>query len=200
MTQILFAEAADRNRHDILAVLRGWLPSAGLVLETASGTGQHALHCATHLPRLRWQPTEVSPEALASIEARRQQDGPDNLLPPLELDVTTPHWPVAACHAIVSINMIHATPFACCEGLLDGAGTTLVPGGALYLYGPFRVEGRFSTVSNERFDKALRLRDPSWGIRDLERVTQIAESHGLALECLEDTPINNLSVLLRRGR
>ena len=123
-----FAPAAERNRQPILDVLRRVLPSAGLVLEVASGTGQHANFFSEHLPALRWQPTDASPDALQTIRAWVDETGRDNLLPPLELDVRSPQWPVATADALLCINMIHISPWETTEALFRGASKLLVGG------------------------------------------------------------------------
>jgi SAM-dependent methyltransferase len=193
------APATLRNREFILDVLRSILPERGLVLEIAAGTGEHASFFAERLPGLVWQPSDVAPVALASIEAYRTEAGCDNLRPPLALDVCSDEWPLAEpAHAIVCINMIHIAPWAACAGLVRGAARALRPGGALYLYGPFRIGG-FTAPSNEAFDLSLRARDPAWGVRDLDEVTALAADSGLAQELVIPMPANNHSVVLRRA-
>jgi SAM-dependent methyltransferase len=188
-----------RNREPILAVLRGVLPGTGTVLEIASGTGEHAVHFATALPALTWQPTDRDPDPLRSIAAQRAAAGLPNLLPPLELDASAPSWPVERADAIVSINMIHIAPWRAAEGLMAGAGRLLAPGGVLYLYGPFKEGGRHTAPSNAAFDASLRARDPQWGVRDVGEVEELARRHGLELIERIPMPANNLSLVLRRS-
>jgi SAM-dependent methyltransferase len=187
-----------RNRDPILDVLRRVLPANGLVLELASGSGEHAAYYATKLPALTWQPTDPDPLALASIDAHRAAAAA-NLLPALQLDVTASHWPVERADAAVCCNMIHIAPWAACEGLLAGAARILPPGGLLYLYGPYRIGGEHTAPSNAAFDADLRARDPAWGIRSLEDVTALAQRHGLALAESVPMPANNFSVIFRRS-
>lgn len=190
--------ATGRNREPILEALRPVLPQAGLVLEIASGSGQHAAYFAPALsPQLRWQPTDRDPELLPSISA--WSDGLANVLPPLVLDVTEDPWPVARADAIFCANMIHIAPWAACEGLMRGAGRVLSPGGLLALYGPFMRGGEHTAPSNARFDSSLRARDPAWGVRDLDAVAACAGGQGLYLEAALEMPANNLTVLLRRA-
>jgi hypothetical protein len=117
--------------------------------------------------------------------------------PPLALDATDERWPVEPA-AIVCVNMIHIAPWSACEGLLRGAGRSLPPGGVLYLYGPYRIDGRHTAPSNATFDAGLRAQDPAWGMRDLETVVTLAASHGLDLRETVSMPANNLSVILER--
>ncbi|HUI13208.1 MAG TPA: DUF938 domain-containing protein [Xanthobacteraceae bacterium] len=201
------SEAADprlryqhvaRNRDPILAVLRRVLPPRGLVLEIASGSGEHAVYFAKALPSLTWQPTDPDPDALASIAAHRAAADAPNLLPPLQLDVTARTWPIAHADAIVCCNMIHIAPWTACEGLIGGAARVLPAGGTLYLYGPYKIGGQHTAPSNAAFDADLRGRNPEWGIRDLDEVTALAVSRGLALTETVEMPANNLSVIFQR--
>jgi len=191
------APAADRNREPILAVLRTVLPEAGLVLEIASGTGQHVAYFAGALPGVVWQPSDPAPDARASVAAWTA--GMPNVRAPLDLDVTRVPWPVERADLIVNVNMVHIAPWAVCEALMRGAGELLAPGGVLFVYGPFTRPGVPTAPSNVDFDRSLRARDPSWGVRDLEEVARTALRHGLVLERAVEMPANNLSVVFRRA-
>ncbi len=195
----LYHAHVARNRDPILAVLRRVLPEAGLVLEVASGSGEQAAYFAQRLPSLRWQPSDIEPRALASIAAHQAAAGLPNLLPPLRLDAMSARWPVERAEALVSINMIHITPWAVSEGLMAGARRMLGAGGVVYLYGPYRIDGRHTAESNREFDARLRAQNPEWGIRDLAEVTELAARHGFALAETVPMPANNLSVVFRRA-
>lgn len=188
--------ATQRNREPILDVLREVLPPTGVVLEIASGTGQHAAAFAPAFPTLQYQPTDVEEAHLASIAA--WTNGIDTVRTPVRLDVREP-WTVPAADAILCINMIHIAPWACTEALFAGAATCLAPGAPLFLYGPFRVAGAHTSESNAGFDESLRGRDPSWGVRDLEAVVAVAATCGIQWERTIAMPANNLSVLFRSG-
>ncbi|AJY09993.1 DUF938 domain-containing protein [Burkholderia dolosa] len=194
----LSAPAAERNRGPILDVLRRVLPARGTVLEIASGTGQHVVHFAHALPALRWQPSDPDAHARRSIAAWVAHAGVANVAPPLAFDVRDAQWPADGFDAIVCINMIHIAPWACAEALFAGASRVLWPGGVLFLYGPYRREGRHTAPSNDAFDRQLRSRDPSWGVRDLETVVALGLDRGI--DCIEivEMPANNLSVVFRR--
>ncbi len=192
------APATERNRKPIAAMLREALPKQGLVLEIASGTGEHAVHFARQFPNIVWQPSDPDPEALSSIEAWRQEAGDANLLQPFQLDVSAEAWPLGRADAIVCINMVHISPWAAAEGLMRGAGQVLGSGGLLYLYGPYRQAGVETAPSNKAFDLSLKSRNPEWGLRYLEDVAAEAALHGLALEKVVPMPANNLSVLFRK--
>jgi SAM-dependent methyltransferase len=190
--------AANRNRDPILAVLRDLLPRPAHVLEIASGTGEHAAWFSQALPDLTWQPTDRDEDALHSIAAWRETVGLPNLLPPLWLDASADTWPVARADVVVAINMIHIAPWAATTGLVAGAERVLATGGLLYLYGPFREGGVHTGDGNAAFDAALRAHDPSWGVRDLDEIGELATRHGFAPAERIAMPSNNLSVVFRR--
>jgi hypothetical protein len=191
------APAVARNRDAILAVLRGILPAQGLLLEVASGSGEHALHLAPAFPGLTFQPSDPDPDARASIDAWCA--GVPNIRPALALDAAAPDWPVARADAALCINMIHIAPWAACEGLLRGAARILPAGAPLVLYGPFKRGGAHTAPSNAEFDASLRARDPAWGVRDLEAVAAEAAAAGFGAPAITAMPANNLSVAFRRA-
>ncbi|MDP3853877.1 DUF938 domain-containing protein [Phenylobacterium sp.] len=188
-----------RNRDPILAVLKPRLPAAGLVVEIASGAGEHAVHNAAATPHLLWRPTDSDDEALASIAAWRDHAGLPNLLPPLRLDASDPDaWPIERADAVVNINMIHISPWSAAQGLMAGAGRLLPAGGVLFLYGPFIERDVPTAPSNLSFDESLRRRNPAWGIRCLDDVAALAAEHGLGLVERIGMPANNLAVVFRK--
>ncbi len=188
-----------RNAEPIVNVIRDRLPSRGLVLEIASGTGEHAVHLARAFPKLLWQPSDPEPSALRSIEAWRSAAGLFNLLPAIALDARAAQWPVAQADALLCINMIHISPWAATTGLIRGAGRLLQSGSPLFLYGPFLQDGVETAQSNLDFDSDLRARDPQWGLRKVETVAEEARGQGFVLEALVPMPANNLSVILRKA-
>jgi SAM-dependent methyltransferase len=194
----LLSPAVARNRDPILAVLRRILPGRGTVLEIAAGTGEHAAYFAPQFPHLTWQPADVDPDALASIEAHRSAAKAQNLRAPIALDVTAPRWPVERADAVLSINMIHISPWAAAQGLMAGAARLMPAGGVLYLYGPFKENGEHTSPSNAAFDASLRARDPEWGVRDTGDVRTLADSHGFDFIERVAMPANNLSLVFRR--
>ena len=193
------APHVERNAEPIAEVLKNVLPPRGLVLEVASGTGEHILHFARAFPKLLWQPSDPEPAALRSIEAWRAESGLFNLLPPVSLDARAAEWPVAEADALVCINMVHISPWSATQGLMRGAERLLAPGAPLYLYGAYRQAGVETAPSNEAFDADLKARDPDWGLRNLEDVVAEAESRGFALESITPMPANNLSAVFRKA-
>ena len=184
------APAAARNVGPIGDVLAEWQPAAGLVLEIASGTGQHALAFARRFPALEWQPSDPDPDALASIAAW-QAEGPDNLRPPIRLDVMA-DWPVESADAILCVNMVHISPWQCSFNLLDGATRLLASGAPLILYGPWLESGVEPAPSNRAFDQDLRARNPGWGLRRVEDFAAEGALRGFVLAARRPMPSNNL--------
>ena len=193
------APAALRNREPIAAVLAEWLPARGIVLEIASGTGEHAAYFAKQFPHLDWQPSDVHPDALGSIAAWRDEADLPNLRAPVALDAASSEWPIDRADAILSINMVHISPWAAALGLLDGATRILQAGSPLILYGPWLKDDVPTAPSNVDFDADLRRRDPEWGLRRVEDFAAAAEDRGLRLEATRAMPANNLMLLLRRS-
>jgi SAM-dependent methyltransferase len=193
-----FAPATQRNREPILAVLREVLPDTGLVLEVASGSGEHAAHFAGAFPELVFQPSDPDPAALASIDAWASESGLPNLKPAIRLDATARDWPLSRADAILCINMIHISPWAAAEGLISHAAELLPAGAPLYLYGPYRQSGVPLAPSNAVFDDSLRRRNPKWGLRELDAVATLATAAGFDGPQVTPMPANNLSVVFRR--
>lgn len=193
------APAAARNRDPILEVLRRHLPQRGLVLEIASGSGEHVVHFARLLQSgLDFQPTDPDAMALASIDAWVQAAGLTTVRSALALDAASVDWPVRRADAVICINMIHIAPWPATIGLVNGAARVLPTGGLLYLYGPYRRGGRHTAPSNEHFDQDLRAQNGAWGVRNLEDVAALAAAAGFGPATIEEMPANNLSVLFRR--
>jgi len=192
------APAALRNREPIAEVLDDWLPAQGLVLEIASGTGEHAAYFAERFPALEWQPTDVHPDALGSIAAWRESVELPNLKAPLQLDASSPNWPVDRADAVLSINMVHISPWTSALGLIDGAARLLQAGAPLILYGPWLKDDIITAPSNEAFDADLRRRDSEWGLRRVEEFAAAADARGFDLDEVRRMPANNLMLLFRR--
>jgi SAM-dependent methyltransferase len=191
-------QPAERNKQPIASVLDGVLPERGLVLEIASGTGQHAEHFARTWPALTWQPSEPEPQARALLAARVAAIGLVNLRPPLPFDVHDERAPIDRADAVVCINMIHIAPWSACSALMRHAAALLAAGAPLVLYGPFMRDGAHTAPSNAAFDTSLRARNPQWGVRDLAAVDALAREQGFELEDVVAMPANNFTVIWRR--
>ena len=190
------APAAARNREPIREVLARELPATGLVLEIASGSGEHAVAYAQAFPHLVWQPSDPSAAARASISAHRADAALPNLREPLAFDVTSP-CPLDHAGAIVCINMIHISPWEATLALFATAQRLLPPGALLYTYGPYIIDGE-TAPSNREFDASLKSRDPRWGVRELRDLEVAARAAGLSLRGTVAMPANNHSLLFRK--
>ena len=193
------APAALRNREPIAEVLRDWLPQSGLVLEVASGTGEHVVYFADAFPHLDWQPSDTHPDALASIAAWREESGLPNVRAPIRIDASSPDWPIDQADAALNINMAHISPWSASLGLISGAARVLPPGGSLILYGPWLKNDIETVPSNLAFDADLKLRDPDWGLRKVEDFAAAAANQGFDLSDTRGMPANNLMLLFRLG-
>ena len=191
------APAALRNREPIAEVLREWLPDRGVVLEIASGSGEHSVFFAKHFPALEWQPSDIHPDALASIEGWRESARLPNLRAPVTLDAGSPDWPIAEADAVLSINMVHISPWTSALGLLSGAARLLPPAAPLILYGPWITRAAATVQSNLDFDADIRRRNPDWGLRKVEDFAAAAEDQFDLVET-RTMPANNMMLLLRR--
>ena len=188
------APAALRNRDPILAVLRDVLPQSGLVLEIASGSGEHIVHFARHLPALDWQPSDPMLSARNSIAAWIEAEDLTNVRTPIALDAAAESWPIDHVDAMLCINMVHISPWRATEGLMRHAGSI---DGPLVLYGPYRRPGIPLEPSNAAFDADLRSRNPEWGLRDLDAVEALAHQSGLKLDRIAEMPANNLTLVFQ---
>jgi len=194
---LLHSAPAERNTAPILEVLERVLPDRGIVLELASGTGQHVVACADRFRQLQWQPSDIDPELRDSVAQRIANSGLDNVASPIELDATRLPWPVAHADAVLCINMIHISPWSATEGLFAGASTILPAGGIVVTYGPYMRDGAHTAPSNASFDTSLRLRNPAWGLRDIAAVAAAAERFGLHHIETVPMPANNFTLVFK---
>jgi hypothetical protein len=198
-----FSPAAERNLGPIRERLLALLAPQGRLLEIASGTGQHAVGISAALPGWRWQPSDVNPLALPGIAARAADAGATHVQTPLQLDVTTPVWPVEGpghtpFDAIYCANLLHIAPWACCAGLMQGSARCLAASGQLITYGPYLEDGVPTAPGNLAFDASLRASDPAWGLRSVHEVARVAQAAGLVLTQRHAMPANNLLLVWRR--
>lgn len=190
--------SALRNLEPIWNVLQKILPESGTMLEIASGSGEHVVHYASRSPNLIWQPSDPSEKARASIKAWAEEERLENLMSPLNIDVTREIWPIDHADAMLAINMVHISPWIATEGLIKGASKLLTEGGTLTLYGPYKQEDREFVESNVEFDAWLRNQNADWGIRQLEDVIDLAQQVSLSLSSIINMPANNLCVIFKR--
>jgi len=194
----IVSPSAERNKGPIAEVLMRVLPGPGDVLEVSSGTGQHVVHFAQAMPHIRWQPSEYDADNLKTIASWLEQAHLSNIEAPVHLDVHDEVWPVDDVAAVVCLNMIHIAPPSATEALVRGAARILRSGGILFLYGPYRREGRHTSPSNEAFDQLLKARNPDWGVRNLDDVALLAASAGLELQEIKAMPANNFAIVFSK--
>ncbi|MFE8071058.1 DUF938 domain-containing protein [Marinobacteraceae bacterium S3BR75-40.1] len=193
-----FSQACENNKDPILAVLREVFDAPGTILEVGCGTGQHAVHFASGLPHLTWQPSDRA-ENLPGARLWIDEAGLDNLRSPLELDVHDDPWPVDQCDGVFSANTAHIMDWSAVEALFQGVGQLLASGSAFCLYGPFSYGGRHTSESNQRFHQFLKAQDPVMGIRDLADLRALGARHGLTLEADHLMPANNRTLVWRKS-
>ncbi len=194
--ELPFAPACERNKQPILEVLQRVLPESGLILEIGSGTGQHVVHFSTHLPQLQWQPTEQA-ENLSGLQQRLDLETGDAVLPALELNVAA-KWPGIPVAAVISANTAHIMSWQEVICMFNGVAKILAVGGPFCLYGPFNMNGEFTSVSNRQFDQDLKLRKSSMGIRDVAELEKLASGHHMKLEQKISMPANNQVLVFRK--
>jgi hypothetical protein len=203
----LDAPAFHRNHEAIRAVLQPFLTGkSGDVIEAGSGTGQHVVDFARHFPDITWWPSDLNEQHLKSIAAWRAHAGLSNIRPPLRIDLSDSSWcpqmhdgsGPANLLAVFCANVIHIAPWRVAEGLFAGAGRYLRADGRLFLYGPFKRDGKHTAMSNAVFDTSLRDRDPEWGVRDVEALQELAAGVGLVLTEIAEMPANNLTLVFAR--
>src|SRR5580765_1020731 len=189
---------AERNKDPILDVLARVLPRRGLVLEIASGTGQHVMHFAKALSDLTWQPSDPDAELRESIALRVREEQRANVNSAIGLDVTKLPWPLQTADAVVAINLIPVAPWSATLALFEGARALLSTGHVLFLYGPYRRFGHHTSESNAQFDLDLRAHNPEWGLRDMEAVSDVATGTGFILAETVQMPANNFTLVFKR--
>ena len=198
----LFYPATSRNRNAILNVLKEYLPKVGTALEIASGSGQHITYFADKMKSLKWQPSEydvlLQPSIIAWIKACNLQK---IVKSPLIIDTRMEKWPIdqiTDLSSILAINLIHIAPFTVCESLFKNAANHLIKNGVLYLYGPYKINSQHTAKSNEYFDRTLKLENPKWGVRDIERVEKLGRKFDFNMIKTLQMPANNQSLIFKK--
>lgn len=198
MDHLPFSPACENNKGPILEHLRQeFADGVHRVLEIGSGTGQHALWFASHLPWLIWQPTEM-PQSLDMLKPRCAVSKLDNLLAPQALDVCDEPWVVSVPDAVFTANTLHIMPMSAVKALFQGLHWHAPAGCRLVVYGPFNYDGRYTSPSNARFDESLRARSPHSGIRDIEDIDRLAQAAGFRRQADHAMPANNRLIVWRR--
>lgn len=197
----LSAPSAARNLAPILGVLRDYMPTAGQAIEIASGTGQHCAAFAAAFPSVAWQPTDVEPDRLASINAWASAAGAPNMAPALALNVEQAEWPFApdSADAMVLVNMLHLVSASAAAAAFAGAGRVTKPGGKFFVYGPFLRDGAFASDSDQSFHNSLVQQNAAIGYKDMNDIAAMAQQSGFTVLERRDMPANNLMFAMEKG-
>jgi len=185
-----FAPSCEKNQDPILQVLLRHLGDVSTLLEIGSGTGQHAVHMASHFPDLQWQTSELA-DKHDGLNLWLDEAHAPNILRPVVLDVTNNQWPNTTTEAIYTANTAHIMSWTAVQSMFAGVGRLLNVGGLFCIYGPFNYNGEFTSAGNAKFDETLRSRDPASGIRDFEALERLALSDGMRLKEDAEMPANN---------
>ncbi len=197
------AWAGNRNREPILQAFKTLFPMEGDVLELASGAGNHVNYFAPHFPGLRFQPSDYDTKVFDAIKAKRGEAGNKNVVDPLTIDLTNPRtFPDGKgklYDVIFVINLFQVAPVAIAEGVAQIAAKALKPNGFIAIYGPFKLDGKYTTPSNEAFDQEiLAAKVPEWGLKDVRDLERAAIKHGIVLKKQLDLPANNFLLIFGR--
>ena len=194
------AWAGNRNKEPLLGVLKEKLPkNSARVLEFASGSGMHINFFAPHFGHLHFHPTDKDIDVFDNIKKLTVDHSNDNLADPAHLDLTDPEtWFNAGTEnsfsAIFCINIFQVAPISIADGMMRCAAHLLDDDGILMIYGPFQVEGAFTTDSNKEFHETLSSAGVSeWGLKDVADLKKAAADHGLELKEQIDMPANNFT-------
>jgi len=199
MNRLPYSSASERNRQPILDQLLTLLPCEATVLEIGSGSGQHAVFFTRHLSGLCWQPTDRG-ENISGLEAQFRANGNKHILQPLMLDVLSDPWPEQDYDAVFSANTAHIMPWKAVQAMFAGVAAHLRRGGRFILYGPFNIDGKFTSTSNAHFDASLRQQDPQMGIRDMAEIESLANEYQLQIEGKIQMPANNFILVFLRNQ
>ncbi len=191
----LSAPSAARNVTPIIEVLAQVVPETGAALEIASGTGQHVVAYGRAFPRVTWQPTDIAPERLASIDAWRAGEGVGNVRPARHLDAAAPDWDIGRFQLVLMSNLFHLISAAAAENVLRGAARALSEGGHLFIYGPFREGGAFRSQGDAEFHASITAAEPECGYKSVEWMQDAAGQAGLRPAGRHEMPANNLVLL-----
>jgi len=190
------AWAGNRNRDPILEVFQQIFPKTGNVLELASGSGNHINYFAPYFPQLHFHPSDYNRDVFETIKQKRAERGNTNVADPVKIDLTTPStWPdprERLYDVIFVINLFQVAPVGIADGIAQVASRVLTEDGFVAIYGPFKVDGRYTTESNQTFDnEILAAKVPEWGLKDVRDLETTASKHGIALKRIIDMPANN---------
>ncbi len=185
-----FSEACVQNQAEICAVLKNLLDEKKHLLEIGSGTGQHAVYFAKHLPHLIWHTSDQTAYH-HGIQMWLDEADLENTRNPIALDVSEDRWPTLNVDAIFSANSVHIMSWKNVIDYVRNGAKLLENKGLFILYGPFNYNGEYTSPSNASFDQWLKARDHKSGIRDYEHLNTLAEENGMTLKHDIEMAVNN---------
>ncbi len=204
MDKRLFFPATLKNKNPIADVLYNYMPKNGMVLEIASGSGEHAVAYQKLFKSVIWQASDPNPIHRESINAWISYEGLKKKMPePLDIDVNRNPWPLSQKElqnitSILCINLLHISPWLTTETLFMESAKLLGNEKPLIIYGPFIQNGKHISKSNEVFDLSLKTRNKLWGLREINAIISIARKNGF-LNCVTiRMPANNFSIIFHK--
>ena len=192
MLPLPHSPAAQRNRQPIWETLRPYLKDTKRILEIASGTGEHIEYMAPRTPKITWQPSDGDPEMIWAINTRLNPQ--KNVEKAVHINVCTSEWNDLSYDVLFCANMIHISPWESTLALFNIAN----PNQYLVLYGPFKENGIHNSQGNIQFDASLRMRNSTWGIRDLNDLRSLAAKNGFSLQKQHPMPANNFILIWKK--
>ena len=193
-----YSESCDQNKMAILSIIKPLIATKS-VLEIGSGTGQHAVYFAQQMPHVKWY-TSDQKQYHQGINAWLSEAHLSNIAAPFELDVTQQNWSDIQADAVFSANTVHIMNEIMVEALFSGIGKILSYKGDFLLYGPFNYQGHYTSESNQQFDQWLKQQNPESGIKDFEKIAELAEKAGLILITDYTMPANNRILHFRKNK
>ncbi|MDC3128794.1 class I SAM-dependent methyltransferase [Paracoccaceae bacterium] len=196
----LYSASAARNAPFILEVLSQYLPDKGKVLEIASGTGQHCTYFAEAFCNLEWQPSEINPKRLDSIQAYIKETNQVNINMPLSLDATAENWAkeIDAYNVIIVINFFHLISNKEMKTLIRESSLALQTNSYFVIYGPFMRGGELTSDQDIKFHTSLFECDPDIGYKDDFDILDEIEANNLSPEAIIEMPSNNLMFVAKK--
>ena len=196
----LYSASAARNAPFILEVLSQYLPDKGKVLEIASGTGQHCTYFAEAFCNLEWQPSEINPKRLDSIQAYIKETNQVNINMPLSLDATAENWAkeIDAYNVIITINFFHLISNKEMKTLIRESSLALQTNSYFVIYGPFMRGGELTSDQDIKFHTSLIECDPDIGYKDDFDILDEIEANNLSPEAIIEMPSNNLMFVAKK--
>ena len=209
------------NRDPILHVVADTLPqlfeynSNINILEIGSGKGMHINYFADHFKKdytnnIIWQPTDRNSDAFHLIEESvTDYNTKDIVNTPLILDLNEMQHQINIGNnnikydMIVAINVFHVASLQCWYNLIQHSFYHLFnfdnPNRCLLIYGPFNLNGEYTSESNLKFDKFMKEtgNNHDYYLKDINELNDYANQYSLELSQTIEMPNNNFCFIFR---